>query len=153
MKATIGFGFFLLFLAGIALVTLKGRQMVEQGMPGGGAGLTAVNWRPVIIGNAAMPEDSGMYISFEVDGSIKGHGGCNGFFGSLQKTESGIKAGPLGATRIVCDDSTMNRETDFFDAVQETTSFQITTGTMRLLNDKGYILAEFVGDPKQVLGQ
>ena len=153
MKATIGFGFFLLFLAGIALVTLKGRQMVEQGMPGGDAGLTGVSWRPIIIGNAAIPEDSGMYISFEVDGSVKGHGGCNGFFGSLQQTEFGIMTVPLGATRIVCDDSTMRRETGFLEAVQETTSFQITTGTMRLLNDKGYILAEFVGDPKQVLAQ
>jgi len=153
MKATIGFGFFLLFLAGIALVTLKGRQLAEFGMSGGGAGLTGASWRPVVIGNAAIPEDSGMYISFEVDGSIKGHGGCNGFFGSLQQTEFGIKVGPLGATGIACDDSTMGRETEFFEAVQETTSFQVTPGNMRLLNDKGYILAEFVGGPKQVLVQ
>lgn len=80
MKAIVGFGFFLLFLAGIALVTLKGRQMAEQSMSGGGAGLTGVSWRPAVIGSSLIAADSGMTISFDVDGSIKGHGGCNGFF-------------------------------------------------------------------------
>ena len=95
MKAIVGFAFFLLFLAGIAFVMLQGRQMAKLG--GGGAELTGVSWRPV--GGAAVPDDSGMYVSFDVDGSIKGHGGCNGFFGSLQQSETGIEVGPLGSTR------------------------------------------------------
>jgi len=146
MKATIGFGFFLLFLAGIALVTLKGRQMAEQGMTGGGAGLTGINWRPVMVGNQVIPEDSGMYVSFDVDGSIKGHGGCNGFFGSLQQSdsESGIEVGPLGATRMACEDQVMNRETGFLEAVQKTRNFETNKDGLRLLDDDGNMLAELV---------
>ena len=42
MKAIMGFGFFLLFLAGIALVMLQGREMARQNMPAGGSR----NYRP-----------------------------------------------------------------------------------------------------------
>ena len=47
MKAAMGFGFFLLFLAGIALVMLQGREMARQNLPGGGAGMAGPEWRPV----------------------------------------------------------------------------------------------------------
>ena len=100
MKAVVGFGFFLLFLAGIALVALQGRQMAQSNIAGGGAGLTGKQWRPVLIGTESLPEDSGVYVEFEEDGSIKGHGGCNSFFGSLQKSDSGVSVGPLGATML-----------------------------------------------------
>lgn len=146
MKATIGFGFFLLFLAGIALVTLKGRQMAGQGMTSGGAELTGTNWRPVSVGDMALSEDSGMYVSFDVDGSIKGHGGCNKFFGSLQKSdaESGIEVGPLGATRMACDEPVMSRETGFLEAVQNTKGFATNSDGLRLMDSDGNTLAELV---------
>lgn len=144
MKATIGFGFFLLFLAGIALVTLKGRQMAEQGMTGGGAELTGTKWRPILVGNMEIPEDSGMYVSFDVDGSIKGQGGCNGFFGSLQQSDSGIEVGPLGATRMACEESIMNRERSFLEAVQNTKGFATNSNGLRLMDSDGNALAELV---------
>ena len=144
MKALVGFAFFLLFLAGIALVTLQGRQMAQQSIPGGGAGLTGISWRPIMVGNEAIPEDSGIFVSFEVDGSIKGRGGCNNFFGSLEQTESGIEIGPLGVTRMACPPPIMNRETAFLEALQKTRDFQANDESMRLLDDEGNVLAEFV---------
>ena len=145
MKATISFGFFLLFLAGIALVTLKGRQMAEQSMSGGGgAGLTGTSWRPTVIGSSVIPEDSGMYVTFDVDGSIKGHGGCNGFSGTLQQSESGIEVGPLGSTRMACRELIMTRETTFLEAVQNTRGFQEGRDNAKLLDGDGNVLAELV---------
>lgn len=144
MKAIMGFAFFLLFMAGIAFVMLQGRQLPQLGAPGGGAGLTGVSWRPVMVGNETIPEDSGMFIRFEVDGSIKGHSGCNGFFGSLQQTKSGITVGPLGSTRMACPEPIMNREAAFLDAVQKTTSFASEKDSMRLVDDGSTVLAEFV---------
>ena len=144
MKAMVGFGFFLLFLAGIALVTLQGRQMAQQNVPGGGAALTGISWRPITLGNEAIPEDSGIFVSFAVDGGIKGRGGCNNFFGSLEQTESGIEIGPLGVTRMACPPPIMNRESAFLEALQKTRDFQANDESMRLLDDEGSVLAEFV---------
>ena len=137
-----GFGFFLLFLAGIAFVMLQGRQLVQVG--GGGAELTGVTWRPVTVSGEAIPEDSDMYVQFDVDGDIKGHGGCNGFFGSLQQSESGIEVGPLGATRMACPEEVMDREMAFLDAVQKTRGFESGGGNMSLLDEASGVLAEFV---------
>jgi putative lipoprotein len=141
MKAMMGFAFFLLFLAGIALVMLQGRQMAQVG--GGGVELTGMTWRPVTVGDEAIAEDSGMYIRFEVDGSIQGHGGCNGFFGSLQQTDSGIGVGPLGGTRMACPKAIMDREMAFMEAVGATTNFQSGSDSMRLLGEDDVVLATF----------
>lgn len=146
MKGIIGFAFFLLFLAGIAFVTMQGKQMAQIGAPGGGAEVTGIKWRPVMVGEEAIPKDSGMHIQFEVDGSITGHGGCNGFFGSLEQTESGIGVGPLGATRMACAETIMNREMSFLDAVQKTASFDKAGDKMKLLDVESRILAEFIDD-------
>jgi heat shock protein HslJ len=144
MKATLGFFFFLLFLAGIALVTLQGRQMGKQSMLGGGASITGMTWRPKVVGAESIPADSGMYVQFEVDGSIKGHGGCNSFFGSLEKTESGIVIGPLGATRMACPDPVMRRETAFMNALQKTERFEAGQNTLQLLDGSNTLLVELV---------
>jgi hypothetical protein len=126
MKAIVGFGFFLLFLAGIALVTLQGRQMAQQNVPGGGAGLTGISWRPITLGNETIPEDSGIFVSF---------------------AESGIEVGPLGATRMACPQAIMSREMAFLEALQKTRGFQANNDSLRLLDDEGSVLAEFVAVP------
>ncbi len=142
MKSMFGFAVFLLFLAGIALVMLQGRSMMSVG--GGGAELTGISWRPVSVGDQEIPEDSGLYVLFEVDGSIKGHGGCNGFFGSLEKADSGIAVGRLGATRMACPDEIMDREMAFMDAVQRTRDFRSGGDRMSLIDEGGSVLAVFV---------
>ena len=147
MKSLIGFGFFLLFLAGIAFVTLKGGKMVQLGASGGGAEITGIRWRPVMVGDDAIPDDSGMFIQFEVDGSIKGHGGCNGFSGSLEQAKAGVGVGPLRMTRMACPEPIMSREVTFIDAVQKTGNFETGNDEMRLLDEENDVLAEFVASP------
>lgn len=142
MKSMMGFVFFLLFLAGFALVMLQGRQLSQLG--GGGAEITAISWRPVTIGEASIPEDSGIFILFEIDGSITGHGGCNRFSGSLEQSDSGIAVGQLATTRMACSDKIMNRESAFIEAVQKTTDFSSKGDRMNLLDSDGNVLAAFV---------
>ena len=145
MKSMMGFAFFLLFLAGIAFVMLQGRQMAQVG--GGGAELTGVTWQPRTVGDEAIAQDSGMFIRFEVDGSIQGHGGCNKFFGSLEQTDSGIGVGPLGGTRMACPEAIMDRETAFMDAVSKISNFQSSKDRMSLLGEDDSVLATFVAGP------
>jgi heat shock protein HslJ len=144
MKAMMGFGFFLLFLAGIALVMLQGRDMLRQNMPGGGASMTGIEWRPTRLGADEIAADSEMFVSFAVDGSIKGHGGCNKFFGSLQTTDDGLSVGELGATRMACPSQIMDREMAFMKALQDTTQFEIGENSLQLLGAGDVLLAELV---------
>ena len=122
--------------------------MAQQNLLGGGAGLTGISWRPIMVGDEAIPEDSGIFVSFEVDGGIKGRGGCNNFFGSLEQTEAGLEIGPLGATRMACPEPIMSREMAFLEALQKTRDFQVSNDSMRLLDDEGSVLAEFVAGEK-----
>ncbi len=49
MKAVVGFAFFVLFLGGIAFVTMQGKQLGQIGSSG--AEITAIKWRAVSIGD------------------------------------------------------------------------------------------------------
>ncbi len=144
MKAVVGFAFFVLFLAGIAFVTMQGEQLGQLGSSG--AEITAIKWRAASIGDEAIPANSGIYIRFEVDGSIEGNAGCNGFFGSLEQRDSGVGVGPLGTTRMACPDPIMSREISFIDAVQKMASFQSTSDSLSLLDEEGDVLVEFVAE-------
>ena len=144
MKAFIGFLFFLLFLAGFFLVFIQGKHLAGQNPVAGGASLTGKQWRPVYLGAEAVPDDAGLHVQFEIDGSIKGHGGCNSFFGSLEKTESGVSVGPIGSTRMACPEPIMSRESAFFEALQKTTVFEVNGDRLTCLDDSRKLLIELV---------
>ena len=82
-------------------------------------------------------------VRFEVDGSIRGNAGCNSFSGSLEKTDAGVKVGPLGATRMACPDPAMSRETAFLGALQQATVFEVAGQRMTSLDSEGNLLVEF----------
>ena len=144
MKAVLGIALLILAVAGLVFFAMQARQGLKAG---GGAQLTGVHWQAVRIDDEALPEDVDLQIQFDVDGSIKGHSGCNRFFGSLQKSESGIEVSPLGSTRMACPEPVMNRETAFLDAVQKMKDFRIGDSEMSLLDEDGNVLASFVADP------
>ena len=143
MKSVVGFMFFLLFLAGLFLVFLQGKQMTGQIVAGGGAELTGVRWQPTYIGPEAVPGDAGMWVEFAVDGGINGHAGCNTFFGSLTQTDSGIAVGPLGSTRMACPEPIMSRESAFLSALQQATEFEVSADRMTSLDADRTLLIEF----------
>lgn len=144
MKSIMGFGFFLLFLAGIALVMMQGNEMARQNMPGGGAAMTGIGWQPTLLGADEIAADSGMFVLFAVDGSIKGNGGCNNFFGSLQTTDGELSVGELGASRMACPPEIMDREMAFMKALQDTTQFEMGENSLQLLGAGNELLAELV---------
>jgi heat shock protein HslJ len=144
MKAMMGFFFFLLFLAGIALVMMQGREMARQNLPGGGAAMTGIEWRPTLLGADEIATDSGLFVLFAVDGSIKGNGGCNNFFGSLQTTKGELSVGELGASRMACPPDIMDREVAFMKALQDTTQFEMGENSLQLLGPSNTLLAELV---------
>ena len=144
MKSVMGFGFFLLFLAGIALVMLQGREMAKQNLPGGGSGMAGIDWRPVVIGDEPVVADLGAFVKFTVDGSVAGNSGCNNFSGAMETTDDGVKMGQMASTRMACPPEIMAVEARFLQALQGAAKFEMTSDSLRMLNADGEALAEFV---------
>ena len=67
---------------------------------------------------------------------ISGNGGCNNYFASIEScSPTTLSFSPIGATRILC--LSENIESDYFQALQEVTTYKIQANTLLLLNKQG----------------
>jgi heat shock protein HslJ len=105
MNRVMGFTFFLLLLAAIALISLRDMRPIADS--NAGTVITGIDWQLISIDESVVESDAGVSIRFEVDGKISGHGGCNSFFSSYTMNESVIDIGPVGATRMACPEPQM----------------------------------------------
>lgn len=143
MKAMVGFVFFLLFLAGYALVTLWNMgEDAEISVPTV-TELSASAWRPSHIGEMKLDEDTGLYLQFETDGKLGGYAGCNRFFGSFELSDNAIHIEPLGITRMACASQIMSFEISFIEALQSATTVARANNRIALRNDQGQAVARF----------
>jgi putative lipoprotein len=143
MKASAGFAFFLLFLAGFALVNLKNMgDEVESSIPTVET-LSATAWRPSHIGEMTLADDVELYVQFETDGEIAGFAGCNRFFGSYELAESTLKIGPLGSTRMACPPDVTAFEFSFIEALQSATTVARADTRIALRDDRGLTTVRF----------
>lgn len=143
MKASVGFAFFLLFLAGFALVNLKNMGEEASGSIPTIEDLSATAWRPSHIGEMTLADDVELYVQFETDGALAGFAGCNRFFGRYQLANDTIKIGPLGATRMACPPDVSAFEFSFLEALQSAATVARADKRIALRNDKGLATARF----------
>ena len=147
MKGTLAFIFFMLFLAGIAFVNLRGMQ--------DGVAVTSaeqvldVGWRPTHIGEMDVDEETKMTLQFESNGRIGGHGGCNRFFGSYVIEESGLSVSMVGSTRMACPGSDESMEIAYLEILGETRSAARLDERLALKNADGATIARFVAIPRE----
>lgn len=67
---------------------------------------------------------------------ITGNSGCNNYFASIEHYSStALSFSAIGATRILC--LSENIESDYFQALQEVTTYKIQANTLSLLNKQG----------------
>ena len=83
------------------------------------AQLARSEWRPTEIGNIEVPAGSQMFVRFDDEGQVVGHGGCNRFFGTYNLTGNRIEIGALGATRMACPKPVMEHELRFLQALED----------------------------------
>lgn len=112
--------------------------------PAAAAELAGSEWRPTQIGELAAPDDAGLYVRFEGDGKLAGHGGCNGFFGSYELQGGKIAIGPLGATQMACEQAVMDREARFLSALGAVATFERDGTSLTLRDENGTPLVVFV---------
>ena len=141
MNRIMGFTFFLLLLAAIALISLKDMRPIAQSSAG--TSVTGIDWRPVTLGDETVDADTVRTLRFDDDGKISGHGGCNRYFASYEITGSGISIGPVGATRMACPEPEMILEQRLFDILDGTSAIEIRESLLYLLDETGATLAVF----------
>lgn len=137
---SIGFLFFLLFLGGFALVSLKGRQPADPGSPGDTA-FADTAWRVVSIGGKSLPADASLSLEFDSAAGLSGDSGCNYFSGRYERVGDAFSVGALRATRKACADERGRREKALFDALAETRRAVIDDDRLALESDTGKVVA------------
>ena len=143
MKAAFGFIFFMLFLAGMAFVNLKGVQEQSETRKASPTEISASAWRPTHLGEMKLEETSEMFVQFEVDEQMRGHGGCNRFFGSYELEDGSVQIGPLGSTRMACPEPAMSFEISFMEALRTSTTASLVGNKLVLRTDKDVIALRF----------
>jgi len=143
MKASAGFAFFLLFLGGLALVNLRNMGEEAENSRPTVAILTQNAWRPSHIGEMQVDETTALYLQFDGDGSLSGHGGCNRFFGAYRLDASMLGIDPLGMTRMACPPSIMSIEMAFVEALQAAATVAHRDGRIAIRDADGHATARF----------
>lgn len=143
MKATVGFAFFLLFLAGLALVNVRNMGKEAANRIPTVAELSANAWRPSHIGEMTLDGDTDLYVQFEAGGELGGFAGCNRFFGSYQLSGNTISIPPPGTTRKACPTQIMSFEISFIEALQSATTVARADTRITLRNDQGQATVRF----------
>ena len=72
--------------------------------------LQGSEWKPLRIGDDAVPEESSAFVQFQSKGRLIGHGGCNRMFAEYESRDGQLFIGPVAATRMACADSVLARE-------------------------------------------
>ncbi|MDY0232647.1 MAG: META domain-containing protein [Sulfurimonas sp.] len=75
------------------------------------------------------------YIQFKADGSVKGHLGCNNFFGSYKIEDKNIAFENIASTKMMCPN--IKTEDAFTNVLQSVKTYEIKGETMIFSNTNG----------------
>jgi len=126
MNRLFAFLFFMLFLAGFALVSLKKMNRVPPAREN--ISIVAGEWHAA---------DPARFVRFSVEGTVDGYAGCNRFFGSFLATDQTLEVRPLGSTQMACADPDMKLENDFIADINSARTYQIAGRQLILTADDG----------------
>ena len=143
MKPAAAFLFFLLFLAGIALVNLRSMQPDPQSTVPEQAQLAGTTWRSTHLGEMRMDEDTPAFIHFGSDGTLSGNAGCNRFSGSWVLAAAALDLGELGVTRTACPEPANSLEIAFLEQIATVRSAARSETRLVLRNEAGQPVMRF----------
>lgn len=133
-------GFFAAMTAGLLVAAIAPVAGAQSPAPNQLAGtdwlLGTVEGTPVVSGTNAT-------LLF-ADAEAGGNGGCNRFFASYTTDGASTLAfGPVGSTRMACDDATNTFEQGYFTALAAVTGYTLGDGTLELTNATGDVLLAY----------
>lgn len=105
------------------------------------ADLTSGRWQLTALGN--QPLNSGnLFIEFDApSGRFSGSSGCNRFMGSFEGTGEMLRLSPIASTRRAClDPAAQQIETEYWQALELVTRFEIQGNRLRLYQNNRLVL-------------
>ena len=148
MKASVAFIFFLLFLAGIAFVNLRGMQDDTNALVTSEEQLMDVAWRPTNLGEMAIDESTSMRLQFNPQGQITGNAGCNNYFGSYEFRETGMVFSMVGSTKMACEEPANSIEVSYLDTLNQVASAARAENRLAFRDADGRTLIRYVAIPR-----
>lgn len=129
-------------------VVLLGLSLLVAGMTeelaAGGNALAGSTWRPLAVADEDVPGSAGLFIRFEANGKLAGHGGCNAVFGRYRIDKATIAIGPLASTRKACPPAIMRREQGFVTALEGARLYLRDGDRLTLKDARGVTVLRFV---------
>ena len=71
------------------------------------------------------------------DGTVSGSSGCNRFHGTFKVQGDALSIGPLGTTRMMCDEAVMTQEREFLAALASASRWAIDRGMLDIHRPDG----------------
>ena len=128
MNRLAAFLFFMLFLAGLALLMLPDLKHLPQQ---GTASIVSGRW--LLTGATAEQP----WLEFSAAGSLTGFGGCNTLSGRFVATDLSIEINDLATTRKACAPSVMHRERAMLGTLSASSGYSIAARTLELRTNDG----------------
>lgn len=111
--------------------------------------LTNTYWKLVEVGGDSVPSAEKArepHMMLLDDGRVNGFSGCNRFMGRYQVEGNNLLFDAMGSTRMACPDS--QTESRLFAAFANTVGVNLSGHRLRLMDEAGNELAEFVHPKK-----
>lgn len=105
-------------------------------------------WKLTAYGPADSPmpavSDAEATITFDVNGTLSGSGGCNSLGGDYEVNNNQITFGPIMSTLMGCDEPRMTQEGVVHQVMDETATFQIEGNTLIILKSDTVLIFALV---------
>ena len=106
------------------------------------APLQGSEWKPVRMGETAVPPASSAFVQFRAKGRLQGYGGCNRLFPEYEANEGCIFVGPVALTRMSCAEGVMALEAALAAALENARGYQRMRTRLVLFDKDGIPLVE-----------
>ncbi|MCB1845639.1 MAG: META domain-containing protein [Halioglobus sp.] len=145
MKGSAAFAFFLLFLAGFALVNLRsvGNRKAQVQTAPTLAALTDTDWRLLEFAQANGETGVDIRMRFNDDMRLAVDGACNRFTADFEFNGGKFHAGPLAGTKRLCADEAMQADKSLLEVLAQTEGLALREDKLSLQAGDGSVLANF----------
>jgi heat shock protein HslJ len=88
--------------------------------------LAGTAWQFREIVDLRRPDSVPMFLTFQTDGAVTGHAGCNAFHADYDGQTGDITFGPVHVTRSQCDDPLMTLEAYTLDTLEDIAAYTLS---------------------------